>query len=58
MKSKKFDKKLALNKKTVARLNYEEMMVANGGKFSVMPTCVWICTETCSCILSVCDTCS
>ena len=59
MKSKKFDKKLVLNKKTVAHLNNEEMVAANGGIIlSPMPTCVWICTETCSCLLSVCDTCS
>jgi hypothetical protein len=59
MKTKRFDKKLSLNKKTIARLNDGEMVDVNGGfVITIMPTCVVICTETCSCILSVCDTCS
>lgn len=60
MKTKSFAKRLTLKKETIARLNGTEMAAVNGGKVvtvSLMPTCVWICTETCSCILSVCDTC-
>ncbi len=31
MKTKRFNKKLTLNKKTVANLDYNEMIIARGG---------------------------
>ncbi|MCP5045696.1 MAG: hypothetical protein GY940_00890 [bacterium] len=59
MKTKKLDKKFTLNKNTVAHLGGTEMNEANGGTglpYSILPTC--LCTETCSCVISLCDTCS
>jgi hypothetical protein len=52
MKPKKFNKKLALNKKTIANLNNREMAVAIGGitqsiTFTRCETCRRDCTKTC-----------
>lgn len=44
MKTKPFDKKLVLNKKTVAHLNNSEMKAVEGGD---MPLCVTIGADTC-----------
>ncbi len=44
MKTRKFDKKLALNKETVANLNKDEMKNAHGGKPFTRET---LCPMTC-----------
>ncbi len=62
MKAKKFNKKLSLNKKTVANLNNGQMNDVLGGvhkttttapfcQFSCVDTCriTCDCTETCTC---------
>jgi len=44
MKTKHFDKKLVLNKKTIAHLGYGDMKAVEGGG---PPTCVTIGADTC-----------
>ena len=53
MKSKKFNKKLALNRRTVANLNKREMGTAHGGLDSVPPQCL---TNATNCLLTDCAT--
>lgn len=38
MKTKKFQKKLTLNKKTIAHLSYEELLKIKGGKHNLQPS--------------------
>ena len=59
MKTKKFEKKLALNKKTVANLNNVQLSNVKGGGvipsdpgFACLPT-----FETCGTCAATCDTC-
>jgi hypothetical protein len=56
MKTKKFDKKLVLNKKTIAHLNKGEMNAVEGGYVNCitggLDTCVPL-TATCT---SICET--
>jgi natural product precursor len=54
MKTKKFDKKLALGKKTVANLNLKEMKVLKGGGFTdgELVTCFETC-PTCNFEVSI-----
>ena len=47
MKTKKFNKKLSLNKKTIADLNEEEMKKAIGGVSGVDTTCLETMLITC-----------
>lgn len=43
MRPKKFDRKLVLNKKTIARLNEEEVKRVRGGKPAPLTyTCNWV----------------
>ena|GEM_PF-732395 len=48
MKTKKFNRKLALNKKTIANLNFNEMNVVLGGELTDN------CTTDCTQLKSVC----
>jgi hypothetical protein len=47
MKPKEFNKKLFLNKRTIAHLGNKEMSGAHGGGASVKPTCIPIATRSC-----------
>jgi len=50
MKRRKLNKRLALNKKTVADLNSHQMTNVHGGDVSGLPTCgVSNCCETLDC---------
>ncbi len=44
MKTKRFEKKLVLNKNTIAHLNLDEMNVVQGG---LTLTCATLCAITC-----------
>ena len=60
MKSKKFRKKLSLNKKTVADLNTGAMKRVRGGDYSVQPPCFDpgpTGDVTCATCLTYCATC-
>ncbi len=50
---KKFEKKLVLNKKTIAHLGNEEMNLIYGGSFLIL-TCG--CSESCSLVWYCCGT--
>ena len=55
MKIKKFNKKLALNKETIAHLDNHQMKNAAGGGVTVTCTCtVWVTGEV-DCV-NICDT--
>ena len=56
MKPKKVEKKLFLNKKTVADLNNQQMIGLRGGKTSEDSVEVCCITQTCTCY-SDCGTC-
>jgi natural product precursor len=45
MKTKKFEKKLSLNKKTIADLDSKEMGAVKGGYKLTIPTCIITCTR-------------
>ena len=47
MKSKRFQKKLVLKKRTIADLNTGEMRFAVGGGFTDAVTCIACATEEC-----------
>jgi hypothetical protein len=58
MKTKSFNKKLTLNKKTVVNLGNEEMIGIQGGLFpctKISPTCERICLTEVSCIPHTCS---
>ena len=62
MKQKKFNKKLSLNKKTIANLNNGEKRHVYGGKETVANKCldsnyciVFDSNETCTCDTCTCD---
>ena len=48
MRTKRFDRKLVLNKKTVAHLNKDDMNAVEGGG---PPTCVSITVPSCASLL-------
>ena len=49
MKTKKFTKKLTLNKRTVSNLNADEMNAVHGGDETNEPTiCVYTCNTRCN----------
>ena len=64
MKTKKFDKKLVLNKKTIANVSNKGMEAIQGGKFSrrtlecpEFGTCFEVTCNTCpafTCMISIC----
>lgn len=54
MKTKKFDKKLALNKKTIAHLDSVKLNAARGGIGGHLITTDQTCCGTC---ISICETC-
>ena len=54
MKTKKLNKKLSLNKKTISILNNEQMSKAQGGDFSDPTYCLTICMTVC---VSLCPKC-
>jgi len=56
MKTKKFDKKLALNKTTVANLNNAQMNDLKGGAPNTRITCP-ICDTLESCFATLCTIC-
>ena len=58
MKSKKFEKKLGLNKETVAHLNTDTLTRIKAGVFTVRYTCVGYCDtiQTCE-VKTVCGAC-
>ncbi len=52
MKSKKFDQKLTLNKKTIANLGSSEMndaLAGISGSWCGNPTCIFECTNRIEC---------
>ena len=56
MKTKKFNKKLVLNKKTIVNLKNGQMKKVQGGK--TYPPCGSPCTEFCDTwIFTICDPC-
>ena len=58
MKSKKFEKKLALNKKTVAHLNTDTLTGIKAGLLTVQYTCDDYCNSILTCeIATVCGAC-
>ena len=60
MKTKKFSRKLMLNKKTVVNLNGNMMGRVRGGEGNsryMGPTDCPNCTQTCNCPTVTCDTC-
>ena len=58
MKAKKFNKKLLLNKKTVANLNNDKMSGVRGGMYTVQLTCGAFCDTDFTCEdLTVCGVC-
>ena len=53
MKTKKFSKKLVLNKKTITDLKTDKMREAYGGyRYPVPATPPLYCTATCTCIIT------
>lgn len=57
MKSKAFNKKLSLNKKTVANLNDKEMQVIYGGDTAEPSICITRCVSNCACTITRCSVC-
>ncbi len=64
MKTKKLNKKLSLNKKTVSNLNHNELKLARGGVLTTdwRDTCAQTCENTCDCetnyaFCNITDTC-
>ena len=57
MKSKRFNKKLSLNKATISNLTNIQLNVARGGTTSP-PTCEVTCAESCECtkLIILCNT--
>ena len=53
MRQQRIDKKLTLNKNTIANLNGEEMSIAKGGKYVV--TTASVCPTEC---FTGCDNCT
>jgi hypothetical protein len=60
MKSKKFPKKLVLNKSTITNLNSRALGAAEGGKPPTVTiggiTCGTLCNTELSCIVTLCPT--
>jgi natural product precursor len=58
MKHKKIDKKLFLNKETIAHLHHREMKVVKGGIsgipacISCIDPCVWTGRSACFCVIT------
>lgn len=50
MKTKNFDKKLRLNKKTVVKLTDKSMKEVNGGSWTICKTCGDECSTRVSCL--------
>lgn len=58
MKTKKFEKKLGLKKKTIANLNNQEMVTANGGvEETNYRTCIQPTASCDTCLIETCVTC-
>lgn len=62
MKTKKFSKKLALGKQTIANITNQQMQVLRGGRPSVIPLCDTVddftCAQTDFTCVTYCDTCN
>jgi bacteriocin-like protein len=57
MKTKTFNKKLSLNKKTVANLNDKEMQGIYGGETVEKTVCITRCVSDCLCTMTRCSIC-
>lgn len=62
MKTKKFSKKLALGKQTIANITNHHMQELRGGRPSILPICDtiddWTCNPSDFTCVTYCDTCN